>query len=488
MEHASISIEEAVKLGATSPDFYNHFFFPKAFRQESAPFHKQIWELMLDPDARYVALKMFRGSAKTTNVRSYVSNRIAYGVSRTILWVGISEDAAIKSLDWLKRAVMFNNQWSSAFGLVKGEPWSSTELCIKHTLFGHEVRIIGIGITGSTRGINIDDYRPDLIVVDDVLDEENSATFEGRRKMKELLGGLRHSLAPRSDAPEAKYVMMQTPLAENDAIEEAMNDPQFVSLKVSCFTPEQESSWPARWSTEELMADKKAHIERGQLALWMREMEVTITSTEMSAWKADWLGYWVILPDTLRHYMGIDPTPPPREGSSAAKDIQQLDDAVIMDIGLYKGEVFLVEDYSTKSPNPDDFINMIFQMYRTYRPQVVSIETTLFQRVLRFYLEQEMRKRQVFMRLNPVEDRRKKSTRILQAISGRASVGAIKVHRSHTEFIEQFTCYPAVKHDDHLDAFAIALCGISPAVESIIDGEWETLDETPALPDWRSAP
>lgn len=486
MAESELSIEEAVKLAAVSPDFYNHFFFPKAFRQPSAPFHKDVWDAMLDPKARYVALKMYRDSAKTTNVRAYISNRIAFGVSRTILLIGLSEEAAVKSLDWIKRAVQWNTLWTSAFGLEKGEPWSNTQLCIRHTILGHEIRILAMGITGSTRGVNIDDYRPDLIMVDDVLDEENSATPESRRKMKELLAGLRHSLAPASDSPEAKFIMLQTPIAENDAIEEAMKDPQFRCVEVSCYTPSMDSSWPARWPKAVLDADKEAHIQRNQLSLWMREKEVRIVSTETAAWRADWLQYWVILPEPLKHYMGIDPTPPPRDGPQA-KNLERLDDAVVMDIGLYKGEVHLIEYYCSKSPNPDDLINKIFEFYLRYRPMVVSLETTLFQRTLKFYLEREMRRRQLFMRLNPVEDRRKKTTRILQAISARASNRTIHVHATHTGFIEQFTCYPVVNHDDILDAFSIALSGINPSAE-FIEGEFTLVDETPGLPDWRAAP
>ena len=58
------------------------------------------------------------------------------------------------------------------------------------------------------------------------------------------------------------------------------------------------------------------------------------------------------------------------------------------------------------------------------------------------------------------------------------------------EFLEQLLSYPDVNHDDILDAFAIALSMINPAMEGVtIEGEYmEFEDNIPELEDWRSAP
>src|SRR5690606_4152238 len=116
-----LSVDEIVQLANINPEFYKHHFFPKAFRQESPQCHKDLWAVLEDPSARYVDIMMPRDWAKTTNLRAFASKRIAYAVSRTIVIVGISEDAAIKSLDWLKRNVEFNYRWAQTFGLSKGK-------------------------------------------------------------------------------------------------------------------------------------------------------------------------------------------------------------------------------------------------------------------------------------------------------------------------------------------------------------------------------
>lgn len=490
-----VSLEKAVELGAIDTTFFGHYFFPKAYRQESPPWEAEFWALLENPSNRYVAVKMARDFAKTTRLRVFTAKRIAYGTSRTIVYVSKSQDHAKKSIDWLRRAIEFNGTFANTFQLSKGAQWSGEEIDIYNGALDCHIRIIAIGITGSTRGINVDDYRPDLIIVDDPCDEENTATPEQRNKITELFfGSLYNSLAPESDQPEAKMALLQTPLDGEDLIETCMKSEDWATMAVSCFTPEMESSWPARYPTKVLLAEKQKAINRNMLSVWLREKEVTITSRETSVWKEEWLRYWEIRPETGLYYMGIDPTPPPKEGenkSSSAK-ISKLDDAVIYIIQIVGKDIYSVEYYDCKSPNPAEFISKIFEMYLRYKPFKVGCETVLFQRVLAFYIKEEMARRRLWFTIHPIEDKRRKETRIIQAISDRASHRHIIVHKTHTKFIEQYLKYPVVPHEDHLDAFSIALSLVTPYMEELsedyLEGEYTVDDEGPALANWRSAP
>ena len=84
MAMTPISPREAVRLGATSLTLYGRLFFPKTFRQSSPAFHDEIGKVLMatSPDYRNVAIEVFRDGAKTTLLRTYASQRIAYGISR----------------------------------------------------------------------------------------------------------------------------------------------------------------------------------------------------------------------------------------------------------------------------------------------------------------------------------------------------------------------------------------------------------------------
>lgn len=489
-----VSLEKAVELGAIDTTFFGHYFFPKAYRQESPPWEAEFWALLENPSNRYISVKMARDFAKTTRLRVFTAKRIAYGTSRTIVYVSKSQDHAKKSIDWLRRAIEFNGTFANTFQLSKGAQWSGEEIDVYNSALDCHIRIIGIGITGSTRGINIDDYRPDLIIVDDPCDEENTATPEQREKIIDLFfSSLYNSLAPRSDQPEAKMILLQTPLDGDDLIERCMKYPDWASMSISCFTPEGESSWPARYPTEELIQEKEGFIAKNMLSKWLREKEVTITSSETSVFREEWLRYWEIRPEAGLYYMGIDPTPPPKEGArvSSAKTAK-LDDAVIFIIQVVGKDIYTVEQYACKSPNPSEFISKIFELYLRYKPFKVGCETTLFQRVLAHYIKEEMARRRIWFTIHPIEDKRRKETRIMQTVSDRASHRHIIVHKTHTTFIEQYTKYPIVMHDDYIDAFSIALSLVTPYMEELsedyLEGEYTVDDEGPALANWRSAP
>ncbi len=483
----TISRDEAIELGAIDSEFYNRHFFSKTCRQSSPDFHRDCLQLLEAPSERYVGIKIFRDGAKTSLLRLYASKRIAYGISRTILIVGKSETAAMKTIDWFRRAVEFNHLWAETFGLVKGTQWSGSEIDIKSTLENFSVRIIAIGITGSTRGINIDDYRPDLIIVDDPCDEENTATPEQRQKIEDLFfGSLYQSLSPKTDSPEAKLVLLQTPLDGEDLIEKAMKDSHFTTLEFSCFDEEGNSRWESRYPTETLREEKQAYIERNQLTLWLREKEVTIVSSELSYFKGKWLRYWDILPEGGVNIIAMDPTPPPKD-TSVVKRSAKLDDFVIMVLKFYKGSVYICDYYTAKSPLPTEWVEVYFGYLLKYRPLKTGCETILFQRMVKWYLEEKMKEKQIFNTIEPIEDQRKKETRIVQSLSGWASTGNIFVNRNQVLLIEQFTRYPWVRHDDVLDALSIGLATRSPgldALEDFLEGEFEEVDNE----EWRGAP
>jgi len=491
-----VGLEELVGLCAVDGNLYARTFFPQTARQNSPLFHREMDEILENPLNRFVGFEVFRGGAKTTKLRLFCSKRIAYGISHTIVFIGKSQDHAVKSVHWLKVQIEHNKLWAQTFNLRKGAKWTDSEIEIIHGTDEYPIRIIALGITGSVRGINVDDYRPDLIILDDPSDEENTATAEARNKISDLVfGALSKSLAPVSEAPDATMALAQTVLVKGDLIDSIMTDKQWASVRYSCFNDKGESAWPDRWTTEELLADKQAHVDRNQLSLWLREMECQLVTQENSAFLLSWLEYWDVLPPGGITYIGIDPTPPPKEGNALKQVNMKLDDAVIMVIKYQGGKVYMADYYACKSPDPEEFVNKIFEMVFKWNPMMVGVETTLFQRMLKWYLEKEMLRRRSFFTLVPIEDKRKKETRIVQTVTRYASNSQLVVHRTHGEFIDQYSMFQAQatrQHDDFLDALTIAIDLINPGLEgATLEGDFTDItDESniPEIEEWRGAP
>lgn len=505
-------IEKVIEIASQDTVFFGHTFFPRAIRQDSPEFHHEICQRLEDPRKDKKAIKVFRGGAKTTLARVIMAKRISYAISRTMLVVSETAEHSINTVKWLKHAVERQDLWAQTFGLRRGDEyvdeatkekysWRDDMIQIAHTKFQDEngrpliITVIGTGIFGQTRGLNIEDFRPDFILLDDVVDEDNAKTPEQRRKVNErIYGAIANTLAPRSEAPNSCMLFLQTPLHREDAIEMARHDPEWDYMEYSCFDEHGNSRWPARWTTEELLQKKQGFINRNQLGLWLREMEVRITDDALAYFKSEWLkaNYWdeYSLPalDQMTIYVGVDPTPPPKEtGQNSSAALSDLDDAVIVVYGVHKGHVYILDFYQTKSPVPDELIMRMIHTWRQYRARKLGLETVLFARTIKYYLEQKMVQERTFINIEPIEDRRKKSDRIRQELTDLAFSGRLHSHPKFTTFNDQFMTYPDVAHDDCLDALAIGL--MCRDQSDIIEGEYyEVPDDLPALPDWRGCP
>lgn len=469
----SITPTEAVQLGAESLTKYGRIFFPRTFRQKSPPMHEEVGRALYSP-ARYNAFKIYRDGAKTTLLRTFTSQRIAYAISRTIMYVSVSQQHAMFSLRWLKRQVTSNHKWADTFQLRPGTKWTDEWMEVSHGIEETPITVLAMGITGQIRGFNPDDYRPDLIILDDVLNEENTATKEQRKKIDDLIfGALLNSLAPASEAPWAKAVMLQTPMNRDDAIERCMKDPQWHGLTFSVFDEKGESSWPERWPLDVLLQEKEAHIRRSQLRLWMREKECKIVSGEEKAIDVTKFKYYDVLPEYLDTIIAIDP---------ASSDREEADDHAIVALGFKGADVYVLDYHLAKAVMPDQAAHHFFTLALLYSPRKAAVETIAYQRILKWYLEQEMLKRRVWVAIDAIQDKRSKANRIMQAIPGLTSYGHFYIRPSMNELITQADDYdPNIKDqpDDLLDAIATGITAMNPAMRAnnTIDGEYSYVEE-----------
>lgn len=479
-----VTFDEAIQLGAIDSTFFNRVWFPKTFRQEPALFHPEMYELLDNPSHRYVNIQVCRDGAKTTILRAYSAKRIAYGLSRTILYIAINETKAIQSLSWIKHQVETNKSFCQAFGLSPGKPWTDVHCCIirrvpsKTEASGFEevkVHVIAYGISSGVRGVNLDDYRPDLIINDDLMDDENSATVEQRDKIKNrVFGAIKESLSPRSETPDAKMVLLNTPQDFEDISEDAKRDKQFVSACYGCWTretedlpvEEQESSWPARYPSVELRAEKEAAIARNKYAIFAREKECKLVIAEDQAFKAEWLqffGQGEPKPEPPRHEMwvviAIDPVPPPTK-RQLDEGLKRKDYEAFAVVGRWRGEYYLLELVHNRGHEPNWTVNTFFELCNRWNPRKVIVEAVAYQAVLAWLLRQGMRKTGRYWPIQEFKDKRQKYKRIVDGLSGVTAESRFYCRRSQTVFISQFCHYPGKNpngnFDDDLEAVAVA--------------------------------
>lgn len=476
-----VSIQEAVALGAIDGDFYSQYFFPRTVRQSTPGFLREMWADLDDPDARYVAWRVFRGGAKTTLLRLAASRRIAYAVSRTLVYTSNSEAHAVRSVRWLKKHVEHNHQWTGAFGLRRGVKWTDNEIEIFHGVEEVPISVLAVGITGQVRGINLDDFRPDFIVADDPDNEETAGTPEQREKAADLFfGALANGLAPSSEAPLAKMALAQTPLAEGDLIDICAKDPTWRNKTFGILTEANESRWPDRYPTAGVLAEKQACIARNQLSLWMREKECKIVGAELASFKREWLNWYEQLPEGLWFVLSIDP---------AFSDSKEADYFAMVVWGCYGRKRYLADYFKARGVEPDLACAKFLEFLYRYRPRKAIYEKVAGQKTLGWLLQEAMKRARLYTPMFEHDDKRRKADVILQTYLQYAPQGDIYVRERQTEFLEEYLVWNPLYtgHDDLLDAGARGLAATSNVGNDDLlqdDG-----DGYKALPDtWRAAP
>lgn len=493
---------ELIRLCAVDSDLFAHTFFPKAARQKSAPFSKDIWKALENPKYRLLNIKVYRGGAKTTRLRIFTAKRIAYGVSRTILYVGASESHAVRSVQWLRSQIeprmgadgqLRPTPFASTFGLRPGKKWQEHEIEVFHGIDEHPIWILGVGITGNIRGINFDDYRPDLIIVDDALTDENAQTQEQCLKINDLvMGALANSLS--QEEPNAKLAMLNTPLNPFDVCSKAQESSEWHTESFGCWTKETEnlpteeqvSSWEEMFPTAVLRERKNNATMDNRYSIFAREMECKLVAAESLSFRPNWVRFYEPddLPRGMQCVLVIDPVPPPSEAASP-RSLGKRDFEAISVVGRAGGEYYLLDYKVSRGHDPNWTVATMFELGLRYRVLRVVVETVAYQKVLKWILEKEMQRRGIYFATKDTKnDRRPKFMRIVTSLAGVASQGHLWCLKEHSEFLLQFQSYgPGYKgHDDLLETVAIGVSELTNPYLELGATEYEEVFPVENLP------
>lgn len=478
---------EIARLGATNPRLFCRAYFPNTFRDPFPPFFDRVWAPLESPSVTFVNFQLFRGSSKTTNIRAFIAKRVAYALSRTILVICASQDKAEFTVKWLRNQIERNVAYTHSFGLKRGTPWNQDEIRIQHTVAGHDITILGMGIHGSTRGLNIDDYRPDLILVDDGLDDDTAASPLQRDKLENLvLGALAKSLATVTDNPNRKMIVTQTPFHADDYSMKAFRDPTWYNVRQGCWTREtenmpldhQKSVWEVRFPTLDLRTDKLGHIARNKASLFSREMECKLVSPETSAFKREWITFYEDheLPPIHQMYvcMAIDPVPPPTQ-NEIEKGMHKKNFEVIACVGYHQGRYYVLEYRFNRGHEPNWTIANFFEMMHRWNPKKLRVEAHGYQSTLSWLLRNAMSSQGRYIPIEEERDKRSKFDKIVDPLAGPLSHKKLFIHPSQSDLITMITDYPNVMFDDIIEAVAKAVEGLTQA--DIFDGQLSDFEE-----------
>ncbi len=489
------------RLGAIDMEFFGRAYFPHYFSRPSPEFHRDldaIWQqgvlkgrYPLTPrDARAIsrmpgcrrAVAAPRGHAKSTTLTfKGTMHAVLYEYKHYPIILSDSSDQAEGFLENIRVEFEENGLIQEDFGDLQGKVWRNNVIL---TASGIKVEAIGSG--KKIRGRKHRNWRPDLLVLDDIENDENVRTPEQRLKLSNWF----NKAVSKAGDDYTDIVYIGTLLHYDSLLAHTLSNPGYKSIKykaVLAFS-DAEDLWK-QWEDiytdlsndsheEDARAFFEAHREEmleGTKVLWEEKLsyydlmkmrvdegEASFNSEEQNEpinpddclFQEEWLDYYneaeVDFKDRNFIFFGfVDPS----LGKTKHSDF-----SAIITLAKHKSTGYMyVYDADIERRHPDRIIADILEKERRLRRDFgrgykkFGCETVQFQWFLKEELVKASAKAGLYLPVEEVPQTADKVLRI-QTMQPDIKNKYIKFSRRHKRLLEQLLQFPMGAHDDGPDA------------------------------------
>ena len=489
------------RLGAIDMEFFGRAYFPHYFSRPSPEFHREldnIWqqgvlkgEYPVTPArvkkiSRMPGVKRAvaapRGHAKSTTLTfKGTMHSIVYQYKHYPIIISDSSDQAEGFLENIRVEFEENEAIREDFGNLVGKVWRSNVL-----VTSTNIKIEAIGSGKKIRGRKHRNWRPDLLVLDDIENDENVRTPEQRRKLESWF----FKAVSKAGDDYTDIIYIGTLLHYDSLLAKTLNNPGYKAIKykaVISFADEEDlwKEWEEIFtdlSNENNEADALAFFERnrkrmlkGTEVLWeeklsyydlmvmkVTEGEASFNSEEQNepinpedcTFNSEWFEYYneAEIDFKSRDYLFfgfVDPS----LGKTKKSDFSAI-------ITLAKHRVsgyMYVMDADIERRHPDKIITDILEKERMLRRDYgrgykkFGAETVQFQWFLKEELAKASARAGLYLPIEEVPQTTDKTMRI-QTMQPDVKNHYIKFNKRHKRLLEQMEHFPMGAHDDGVDA------------------------------------
>ena len=489
------------KLGAIDMEFFGRAYFPHYFSRPSPEFHREldaIWQQgvlkgrypLTAADTKTIsrlpgvrrAVAAPRGHAKSTNLTfKGTMHSTLYSYKHYPIIISDSSEQAEGFLDNIRVEFEENTAILEDFGPLAGSVWRSNVLVTKTN-----IKIEAIGSGKKIRGRKHRNWRPDLIILDDVENDENVRTPEQRKKLKDWFD----KAVSKCGDDYTDIVYIGTLLHYDSLLAKTLTNPAYRSIKYKAVIrfSQADDLWQ-QWETiftdlsnddreSDALAFFQAHktaMLEGTQVLWeeklsyydlmvmrVSEGEASFNSEEQNEpinpddclFMEEWFDYYneaeVNFGDPAFDFLGfIDPS----LGKTKRSDF-----SAIVTLAKHKGSGYMyVVDADIERRHPDRIIADVLAKERWLRASFghgyrkLGAETNQFQWFLKEELAKASAKAGLYLPIEEVQQTSDKVMRV-QTLQPDVKNKYIKFNRRHKRLLEQLTQFPMGAHDDGPDA------------------------------------
>lgn len=459
----SINLDAALVEGIVKTYLIKQFDRP----QPTPGFHRAMWDIACGPDPK-VAIAAPRGHAKSTSIT--LAYCLAALVTRTndYVWIiGDTEAQAKGQLGDIKMELLENRPLQVDFGIDAVVKDTETRVICQFK-DGKQFCAIARGAGQKLRGMKWRGKRPNLILIDDL---ENDESVESKVQREKLMDWILNALMP-AGSDDCAVRMVGTVLHAAAALVNLMDDPSWTSLRLEAHSPGfKELLWPEKYSKERLEAIRASFMAQGKPEGYAREYLNRAIDETNAYFRAEDLIDNGGKHGRLTYYMSAD----------LAVSLQDTADwSVIAVVGVDEDGVLHVEDIIRDRWDTKQMITQLIDAWAKYRPEFCVIEQGIIDKAIGPFLNDEMRRRRVYMNIEPMVVSKDKQIRA-RSLQGRLRSGSVRFNKSADWFYEtevELLFFPRGKWNDIVDALANIGLALDALTEAETDQEVEENEYT----------
>jgi len=283
------------KLASESHKWFFILYLSHYISHPPAPFHDEIFAITENESIKNAAIVAFRGSGKSTLITLSYAIWSILGKQRKkfVLILGHTMYQAKTYMKNIKEELETNDLLRADLGPFQEEnEWQAFSLVIPN----YNARITCASYEQGIRGLRHRQYRPDLIICDDVEDLESVKTLESRDKTYNWLTG---EVIPAGDQ-NTKLIVVGNLLHEDSLImriKKNIADKTFNGIfrAYPLIDDNQNITWPGKFPTQKEIKDERQKI--GNESAWQREYMLRIIPDTEKVIYPEWIYYYDTLPD-----------------------------------------------------------------------------------------------------------------------------------------------------------------------------------------------
>lgn len=442
---------------------------------ETPDFHRQIYSLITDESVSYIAIGAPRGHAKSTVVDfTFALWSACYQRHHFCVIVSDTYTQSVEFVNALKDQFENNVLVRWLYGDLVSDIWRDGEFVLKTN-----IKFIAMGAGMKIRGIRYREYRPDLLIVDDLENDEQVSRAEQRKKLKSWFT----KAALPALAKNGRCIVIGTILHYDSLLNNILEHKEmFTSWSTLLFTAIYADSngvecalWPEHMSLEylhDIRDNPKCPKYIGSIA-FAQEYQNKPFDEASAIVQPEWIK-WADADDVpsseyiVASAIAIDPAASERQSADpTARIYAELDN---------QGNLY-VRAIGNDRLSPQKVADSVHEWNDVYHPNRIGVEQGVLGLVFRDLL--------AGLPVIPLKPDKDKTRRLLAVTrffeSGRIHI--VKGVKNAQALYDQLIEFPAASHDDMVDALVYVIRML--LVDRQADDKFEVADgyELPAQRD-----